>query len=368
MLAALVSASVSSAAEPGSLSDERPSSRKLVFSQPLLSADEAVKKQTREQSTRLFGLLGAMDEFQCRVSKECFVQPSLGAIGSDAAFQDVILGVPVYGQARVDAQAALTLVPDEDQLTFDLTVVGTVALKGTGRSQDIQIRTDTLVDFTATKRIQMNHEGLIAGPTECDAKAAITTKGINSVRPKFLGKFSEKIAQRRSATSKDEAEAECAEHVADAVIERLDEEVNGFLTIVNTSLAEHMEKSAPDAQARWAEIRFVTDDDWAHIGRAAAGKELPEFTAMSNGRTVSPIVLQLPRARLDANVVLTGLRCLQKDSAQPAASSHVADRQPVKFRPVVELGQDTIIIRLEFDHPAPKLAQDQPVVAASSMP
>ena len=78
-------------------------------------------------------------------------------------------------------------------------------------------------------------------------------------------------------------------------------------------------------------------------------------------------MLQLPRARLDVNVVLTGMRYLQKDGQQPAASSHVAVRQPVKFRPVVELGPETITIRLEFDEPA-RLVQDAPPPVVSTMP
>ena len=129
----------------------------------------------------------------------------------------------------------LNLAPDKDHLTFDVVFAGTVALKGTGRSQDVQIRTDTLVDFTASKRIQMNHAGLSTSPATCTAKAAITTKGISSSRPRILGKFSELIAERRTASSKEEAEAECAEHLVEAIKEHLDREITAVVSIVNSS-------------------------------------------------------------------------------------------------------------------------------------
>ena len=62
----------------------------------------AAEKQTREQAQRTFALLSALDQFQCRLSEECLSRPFGNPVGIDVAFQDIVLGVPVYGQARVD--------------------------------------------------------------------------------------------------------------------------------------------------------------------------------------------------------------------------------------------------------------------------
>lgn len=342
--------------------------RKLVFATPPSALDiAACEKKTRDDTLRALELLGALDAFQCRISEECLTRTVSRPIGLDLLFQDVVLGVPVIGEARLEGALSIDLAPSKDHLAFDVLFSGRVALKGTGRSQDVQIRTDTDVDFRAIKRVEVDQRGMSAAPATCQAKAAITTKEISSSRPKILGKFSERIAQRRTVTSKEEAEAQCADHLAEAVCEHLDREVAAVMAVVNAALAEHLKAADETARAQWKQIRFNTADEWIHIARASDVKPLPKLVPSAAAQAFAPLVLQLPRTRLDVNVVLTGIRYLQQDGAQPAASSHVAVRQPVKFRPVVELGSETITFRFEFDEPA-KLAHDAPAPKTPTMP
>jgi hypothetical protein len=352
---------------PVPATEERHPRRKIVLvEQPSAAEAAARQKQTREETLRTLALLDALDGFQCRVSEECLSRPVSKPVGVDLVFQDVIVGVPVSGQARLEGALQIDLAPDKEHVSFDVILTGAVALKGTGRSQDVQIRTDTIVDFHAMKRLQIDQQGITSLPATCTATAAITMKEISSSRPRLLGKFSERVAQKRSVSSKEAAEAQSAEHLAEAISEHLDREVAAVVAVVNAALADHLKAADETAKSRWSQIRFNTADEWIHIARPSAGKELLHFAAAQD-KTPSPLVLQLPRARLDVNVVLTGMRYLQQDGQQPAASSHVAVRQPVKFRPVVELGSDTITFRFEFDEPA-KLAQDAPAAKISTMP
>jgi hypothetical protein len=363
-------ASTMAAAEPTtsepSTSDAPHVHRKLFFAESSAAETDAPLKRTRDQALKTFAILGALDEFQCRLSEDCLSRPFLHPIGIDVAFQDLILGVPVYGQARVDGALRIDLAPDKDHVSFDIIFTGTVALKGTGRSQGVQIRTDTVVDFSASKRILIDHDGISCKSATCTANAAITTKGISSSRP-LLGKFSEQIAKRKSADSKNEAESECAEHLSEAISEHLDREVDAVAAVVNVALADYWKTATPDVKSRWTEIRFNTAEDWVHIARPRSGQEPRTFVAASQGKPTLPIVLQLPRARLDMNVVLTGMRYLQTNSQQPAFSSHVGDQQAVKLHPVLELGPETITIRFEFDELHGKVAQGTPTTVGAAL-
>jgi len=359
---------VTTAARVLSPSEERASQRKMVFAAPPTALEIAAnEKLMRDETLRTLELLSSLDGFHCRITEDCLSRAVSKPVGLDVAFQDVVLGVPVFGHARVDGALSFDLQPSKDHVSFDIVFAGTVALKGTGRTQDVQIRTDTVVEFNAIKHIHVNQHGVTGEPATCRAKAAITTKDISSSRPRILGKFSERIAQRRTSTSKENAEAECAEHLAAAISEHLDREVAAVATVINAAVADHLKAADDAAKARWTALSFNTADEWVHVTRASAGKQLPEFATAKKDKAQSPLVLQLPRARLDVNVVLTGMRYLQQDSRQPAASSHVAVRQPVKFRPVVELGSDVITFRFEFDEPA-KLAHDAPLGKVESMP
>src|SRR5664279_4335377 len=99
-IASAVAAAVPTPLYVSTSSEARHVRRKLFFAESSAAESDARAKRTRDQALKTFALLGALDEFQCRLSEDCLSRPFLQPIGIDVAFQDVILGVPVYGEAR----------------------------------------------------------------------------------------------------------------------------------------------------------------------------------------------------------------------------------------------------------------------------
>ncbi|MBI2825453.1 MAG: hypothetical protein HYX69_12270 [Planctomycetia bacterium] len=327
--------------------------------------DPAAHDRLRDRAGRLLGVVVGLDEFQCRVSSECLDRTLSAPFALDAPFQDVLLEIPVHGQAHVQGVVKTVLVPDVDHAAFDMVLAGTVILKGVGNARSIQITSDATTEFHAAARLLLDARGLASQPAACTAKTALVTKEITSSRPKVLGKFTERIAQNRAATNKTEAEVECSAHVEQAICRAFDREIAGLAAAINAALADRLAALDEAKRARWNEVRFRTDSAGISIGRPNGAQALLVAWPSEAGKPVPPIVLRLPRPKLDMGMLTTGLRLLAAEEKSttgtvPASSSPLfAARPPVAYRSTVSLQPETLTVRLEFE-PQEQLAKDQP--------
>ncbi len=325
----------------------------------LPAEDPRAAQQLRDGARRTFTLAASLREFECQVSHE-FLSRSLACpVSIDAAFQDVLLDLPVFGQAHVDGTIWVALVPDDRRVICDVLFSGRVSLKGISQAMGVQVRSDSSVDFTAVKRIVFDHDGLSSLPTVCAAQSTIAINKIASNQPRILGRFTERIAKQRSAASKVEAEGACSAHVADAIAKNVDRQFQQTETTINAALRDYLATAKPDQRAAWNEVRFQTTRHGLWVGRATGGATPAALAQAATERADAPIMIRVPKASIDLRTVLAGIGLFSRGSEPPPAVSAAlrGPMKPVALRPSLSLAADSLTIRLDFE-PPPQLVHE----------
>lgn len=326
-------------------------------------SDQQTKQQLQRDAARMVDLCCELREFHCRISPE-FLQHALGsAIAFEAPFKDVLLNLPVTGQAHVAGQVRIELLPDDTQVVFVMCLNGQIEMRGIGRARGIRIHYGATSAYRATKRIALDPAGLSALPAACTADSSVTVTDVTTARPKIVGKFVERAARSQVDVNEEEAEAECSEHVEAAVCRALDCEVATLAKIVNAAVAERIGASSATQKEGWHQFHFRTEADSIHIARHAAQSALAKWPA-ADGRQ-PPATIRILRARLDLGGILALCRTVanqvgSKDNPPtPDQRLHATDAPPTRsifgrtnaiaMRPAMTLEPDELVI--VFDYP-----------------
>ena len=147
-----------------------------------------------------------------------------GASVDTAPFQDVVMGREVRGTRRVERTTTLRLVPDDDEICFNLEVHGDIASRSTTESGPVSVTARSASAFTVRKPIKISSQGLLFGDA---AGVASNRSHVDAIQTSFdampmMGSLVRNIARNQQAEAMPEANRE----VIDKIVSRACREVD----------------------------------------------------------------------------------------------------------------------------------------------
>ena len=147
-----------------------------------------------------------------------------GASVDTSPFQDVVMGREVRGTRTVERTTTLRLVPDEDEICFNLEVHGDIASRAVTESGPVSVTARSASAFTVRKPITISSQGLLFGNAAGDAS---NRSRVDNIQTSFdavpvMGSLVRNMARNQQVEAMPEANRE----VIDKIISRACREVD----------------------------------------------------------------------------------------------------------------------------------------------
>jgi len=147
-----------------------------------------------------------------------------GATVDTAPFQDTVMGREVRGTRTVERTTVLRLVPDEDEICFNLEVHGDIASRAVTDSGPVSVTARSASAFTVQKPIKISSQGLLFGNA---TGSASNRSHVDAIQTTFdsvpvMGPLVRSMARNQQAEAMPEANRE----VIDKIITRACREVD----------------------------------------------------------------------------------------------------------------------------------------------
>lgn len=173
-----------------------------------------------------------------RVSRRLLEQNIERAVVRDHAVVDNILGTSLHGYAQTVATTTLNLGDNPNQAVFDIVFAGTVNTQTRGVNGPVVLHGSATTPFYATKRLMLSAEGMRMSPTVTQARTASVTHDIETTLPGLRGRIAERVAWRRSAERRSEADDIASQHAAARIRDEFDKEVQLTVARIEKVLIE----------------------------------------------------------------------------------------------------------------------------------
>ena len=144
-------------------------------------------------------------------------------IDKEEPVNEVIVGTRVRGTGRTVGQVRLDLVPSTTAAAFELVFGAVNHSKTHGGRGPVTVYSTGETRLDASKRIEVDDEDVTVGPTQVSAKARSQPAGI-AVSKRFGQKMVRKIASRKSAKIRPQADAEASGKARAKLRRQFDEE------------------------------------------------------------------------------------------------------------------------------------------------
>jgi SLA1 homology domain 1, SHD1 len=246
---------------------------------------------------------------------------------------DNILGTPIAGESETIGETRLVLQPSENRAVGEIEFVGTVHSRTVGHNGPAVLHYVSDSTVRARKPIFLDDSGLGFGPATTSAPTRLQTTAIeSSIRRPLLGRIVERVARRRDAEARRQAESITAQHTAATVTRDLDHQVNhsvGEIQSILRSKVPDLDMAHDDTPTL---VRFRSTPDYvemAMVRDGATAKELSLLPPAIEGHPdiavrVHRIVLNRAIAEAETSRKLTPL-LVQLLNAHVAANGSAQD-------------------------------------------
>ena len=150
--------------------------------------------------------------------------------------RNYILGTTLVGESRTTGKTRLVLHPDDQRALGEVEFVGEVHARTTGRNGPARLQYLSDSTFHARKKLVIGESGLVASPATARAPSRLTLTGIQTTLPGLRGRIAPRIATRREANSRSQANAMVSDHTADDIREDLDNKLNEAVAAIHTKV------------------------------------------------------------------------------------------------------------------------------------
>lgn len=155
-----------------------------------------------------------------RASRELVAAGVDRAVEESEPIVDCILGTRIYGNGTTRGTVVLELVPNQRQGVFRAQFTGINDSQTVGYNRSAIIYTRGRTQLWGARQILLNESGLLALGVEADAATRTTITGIDSSRRGLMGRLVRRVASRKAARQKPQAEAVAGEHAAERFRDR----------------------------------------------------------------------------------------------------------------------------------------------------
>ena len=227
----------------GKRRDTRPRYAKflLELEKQITRNEERPSVESTRQIGKILGLmsqLGHSPHLVQRVSGQ-FDRPNVSAQVSSRALQrlaqrpvsettpvrDVILGAQVRGTANSTGLLSLRTLPANDHIALELRLAGNIQSRTASFKKPVRVNSLGSTDFLATKQLQISDDRFIVMPAAASARTKTRVRSVKKTGGKFGRRIVERIAKKKVAESKSQAEYIGARHAERKIAAKFDNQV-----------------------------------------------------------------------------------------------------------------------------------------------
>lgn len=191
--------------------------------------------------------------------------------------RDCVLGTRLIGESETIGKTQLVLRPSRDKLSGEVTFTGTVTSRTTGYNGPAILQILSDATFQARKPISLSDAGLNVSPATAVAPTKLQTTNIETTLPRLLGRIATRIAWRRDAQSRSEAEAITSQHAAKTIRDDLDARVDESIAKVEQALQFKIPGLEIDSQQLTIK-RFRTSADYVEMAMMRQDATVEEYS------------------------------------------------------------------------------------------
>ena len=204
-----------------------------------------------------------------------------GTVDETGPLNDVILGTTVCGTVHTYGTVTARLAPDPDRALVDTYFSGGADTNSVGYNGPAIIYTVGHTNLSGVKRLWSDAAGLNALPAASDASTCTTITGIGSQN---CSRLVERVASRRAAEQKPQAEAEAACHAQQRLNERMDSQGADTIARANSQMEERVRRPLIDRGVFPAVLKYLTTEEFVQVvGLESAGHQLVRRSAPPGG-------------------------------------------------------------------------------------
>lgn len=229
-------------------------------------------------------------------------------VDRNTPISDVVLGTSICGVGQLHGRLDLHFVPDARRAVFQTAFSGTIATNTHGVNPPACIDAVGCTQLTAGSRLFLEPSGLTASPTSSHADVNTTITGIGAMKPGIRGRIIRRVARRKAAQSKGEAEAVAAQHAEEKFNKEMDGEAGQQVAKANDTIETKFRAPLERLNLYPRELGFrTTPDELLAVALEAGPNQFGAPTAPPALEQDSSLALRVHRSSI-INMVLTLLR------------------------------------------------------------
>ena len=274
---------------------------------------------------------------------------------------DCILGTRIRGTGHTVGTLGAETLASHDASVLRLSLEGTITSNTVGVNGPVTIRSEGTTDFTAEKIVSLSDDAFGASPAEASAKTSTRTKSVKKTGGGIGSRFIEKIAKKKVAEKRGQANAIAARRAERRIEQSLNDQIDGKLADARDRYDEKLRDPLRRRRVEPTIIDFRSDQQGVAVQCLLASPRrlaAPDSPPAAGGSTLTARVHESAINRLAAAMV--GGATLTRDREDQAAELDVvmpdwaADRDPeptpegVDFRPYALRFRSGRPVSLEF--------------------
>ncbi len=192
------------------------------------------------------------------------------AVDDTMPVSDCILGTSVQGTGHTVGQVTVELVPSEERAVLRTRMEGTTDTDTIGYNGPVRIYSLGTTTLATGKEILLDAESLRTRPAETEAATSTKITGIGT-RGRCGRQMIERIARRRVAQQKSQAEWIAARHAERQADDRIDQEVDGLIEQADLDLRTKLRRPLVQRRLFPRRLQFATSEKRLKIRVLQAG-------------------------------------------------------------------------------------------------
>ena len=169
------------------------------------------------------------------ISSELISSAMDRAIDEAIRIRENILGVQIVGEGQIRGSLQVNLLPDENRAAIGLNMRGVTESETVGSKRSVRVFSSSTTSLEGTKKVHFSADGFSSQPARAGATTATRVTGIATRRGNPLV---EKLAWRKVAKSKGQAQRQSSQLAARRLEERMDGEGDKLLADANQQYGE----------------------------------------------------------------------------------------------------------------------------------
>jgi hypothetical protein len=241
-------------------------------------------------------------------------------------FTDNILGTRIRGDGHTTGTTTARTLPSGDAAVIELVTKGHVTSQNLGRNGPAVIRSTGQTDFLATKRVELSDRVFRSAPARVSTTTSTDIHSISKAGGGIGSRLVSSQGWKRAQQTRHQVNEIAADHAADRIRRRIDEEVAERLRDARESYEEQYRRPLVRRGELPHDIRFASTNDDVMIDATQANRsQLAAATPPPPAPNGHDLVLRLHDSAVNnySSVILSGATASETEAGQDRATFDV---------------------------------------------